>query len=855
MGGRVAALAFAPGNAKTYFVGFASGGLWKTENLGTTFRPVFDDQETCTVGAVAVADAPADWGGWTDEERAKPEEERIKLGKGKIVWVGTGEGNGRNSSSWGNGVYRSADGGATFKHVGLPETHDIPAIAVNPKNPDVLYVAALGHLWGTNPERGIFKTTDGGETWEQVLKIDDRTGGCDVHVDPQNPEIVYAALCHRLRTAWSFVSGGDEGGIYKSTDGGKTWRRLTKGLPKVTGRIGLAVYPKNPNILIALVQSHEGGTTNIRDDRSKAGGLFRSEDGGETWVRVSQRTPRAFYFARVYFDPTNDQRIWMLGWVIELSEDGGKTFRGGIGERNHVDHHALIINPDDPNHLVNGNDGGVYQSFDGGKTWCYLDTMAVGQFYNVQVDDSDPYRVIGGLQDNGTWMGPSATDKEEGKHKDGTINAGSGNRDWDFVLWGDGFHACFDPTDRTVAYGEWQGGNLTRVHFDPPQKVLVAPQQAEGGPRFRFNWNSPFFISPHNPTTLYLGGNYVFRLTDRGAKWERISPDLTTANPEKMETVGSSAETHCTLVSLAESPLREGLLWAGSDDGRIHVTVDGGRSWKNVTPAEVRGLYVAKLEVSRHAEGTVYAAIDGHRSDWMDPMVLATDDLGATWREITGNLPKNRSAKSIREDHANPDVLYVGTEGGFFATFDRGGSWVKLHGSGLPTVPVDDFVIHPRERDLVLGTHGRSIWILDDAAFLGQLTEEFVNREFALFDVRPAKPRWYRHFGGIWTDQVFRAPNPPMGARITYWLRDYPGKDVSFTIENEAGLEVAKLSGPNAPGVNRVIWDLQPHEHMRLPDQGQESDQPFFVPPGVYRVKGTCGKHKVEGTFEVLPLR
>jgi photosystem II stability/assembly factor-like uncharacterized protein len=854
MGGRVSDLCFAPGNAKTFYVAYATGGIWKTTNLGTTFAPIFDDQATSSIGSIQVVDAPGDWRGWTaDEKKGKSKKELAEAGKGKIVWVGTGEGNGRNSSSWGHGVYRSTDAGESWQHLGLEDSHDIPRLAVDPRDPDVCYVAALGHLWGYNKTRGVYKTTDGGKTWKPVLQIDDQTGCCDVILDPNEPDTVYAAMYSRLRTPYSFRSGGPEGGIYRSKDGGQKWQKLTKGLPKSTGRIGLDLCRKNPKVLYAVVESEEGGSADIRDDRSKAGGVFRSEDGGDTWVRQSVRSPRAFYFSTIRVDPEDDQKVHLIGWVHERSEDGGKTFRGGIGVKIHVDYHALIIDPADPSHMVAGTDGGVYQTFDDGKTWTFLNTMATGQFYNVTVDDSEPYRVMGGLQDNGTWLGPSSTDLESGTSSDGTINTGITNGDWRIVMWGDGFHAAFDPTDPNTIYAEWQGGNLVRVDLGRRYKHFIAPRPREGAPRFRFNWNTPFFVSPHDPKVLYMGGNYVFRLDDRGDKWDRISEDLTRHEVEKIETVGSTAETHATIVSLAESILTKGILWAGSDDGLIHVTRDGGKTWKNVTPEAVAGLYVAKIEPSRHVEGRAYAAIDGHRSDDMNPHILATDDFGKTWTDITGDLPKGWSVKCVREDHANPEVLYCGTENAMYATFDRGQTWHKINGKALPTTPVDDIVIHPRERDLVLGTHGRSIWILDDASMLSQLTPAVADSEAHLFAPMPARPRRKLTYGGLWTDQLFRAPNRPMGAIFNYWIREFEDEEVKIAVENDKGLEVISLTGSNAPGLNRVVWDLQPKEELRVANQGEEPDLQIFVPPGEYKVTLTYGKRKSTATLTVLP--
>ena len=732
MGGRVADIAVAPGNPKTFFIAYGTGGLFKTTNNGTTFSPVFDKEATASIGAVAVADAPPDWPGWEEEEEEDdpkgtnaPNRDRKEASKGKakIVWVGTGEGNGRNSSSWGNGVYRSTDGGATFKNVGLQDTHDIPRIAVDPRNPDVCYVAAMGHLWGPNKERGLYKTGDGGETWESILKIDELTGCCDVILDPQNPDIVYAAIYTRLRKAYSFRSGGPDGGIFRSDDAGQTFKKLISGLPAETGRIGLDVYRDDPRIIYALIESDVGGRSiNAWHNRSKAGGVFRSEDRGDTWTRMTGLTPRPFYFSRIRIDPKDDTRIYLPGWGLGVSDDGGRHFRAGLARVAHVDMHAMYIDPEDTDRLILGSDGGAYLSYDRGKTWDFLNNMAVGEFYNVAVDMSDPYRIGGGLQDNGTWIGPSANRRQSGSDSLGEPGHAITNADWWFVNNGDGFHVAFDPLDPNVVFAESQGGELVRIHLDTGRRKRLKPAPKEGQPRFRFNWNTPFFISPHDPTVLYMAGNYVFKLTHSGDYWERISDDLSTLELHKMITVGSDAETFGTVVSLAESPAAKGMIWAGTDDGLIHLTTDDGKTWSNVTPPEVNGLYVSKIEASHHERDTAYVAIDGHRNDDMEPHLIMTTDAGASWRSIVGDLPADGSVKVVREDHRNPKVLYAGTERAAYVTIDRGARWVKLNGESLPTVAIDDFLQHPREMDLVVGTHGRSIYVLDDASPLSQLT-------------------------------------------------------------------------------------------------------------------------------------
>jgi len=810
---------------------------------------VFRSEATSSIGAIVAADAPEGWPGWAAEEATADssalKKPRVERGRGKIVWIGTGEGNGRNSSSWGNGVYRSTNGGAKFTHLGLTQTHDIPALAVDPRNPDVAYVAALGHLWGPNPERGLFRTGDGGRTWQHVLKVDGDVGACDVVIDPVNPDRVWAALYARRRTPWSFNGMSDQGGIFRSDDAGATWRRLAAGLPARTGRIGLAVFAKNPDVLYAVVESDQGGTgRNPFDDFSPAGGLFRTADGGETWVRVNELSFRPFYFSRLAVDPQDDQRLYLPGWDLSLSDDGGRTLRRTGSPNVHVDHHAIAVDPADPRRILLGTDGGLYLSHDRAASWDWLNQLDVGQFYHVNVDLSDPYRVGGGLQDNGSWIGPSATalaTNEEGK-------PGILNEDWRFVHGGDGFRVLFDPTDPNVVYATSQGGNLGRVHLDTNviQPLRAAPD--EGQERPRFNWDAPFLVSRHDPTVLYQAGNRVYKLKEKGDFWYAISGDLTRRQIDRILTEGSDAETHGTVTALAESPLRQGTLWAGTDDGLIHVTLDDGANWTDVTPKVVGGLYVSGLEASAHDARTAYAAIDGHRSDVFRPLVLLTEDGGRSWREIQGDLPADSPVRVVREDPADRNVLYCGTETGAYVTLDRGKRWLRPGGKSLPTAPVYDLVIHPREHDLIVATHGRSLWILDDAACFAGLTPAAAAAPLTLFPVRPVTPRLVgdRGYGG--GARVFAGANPPAGAVITYWLRDLPAEEVSVKVEDAGGATVRTLGAPARPGLNRTSWDLQPDPKNRY---GAPNGQTEFVPPGEYTVVVSVGESTQRQKFTV----
>jgi photosystem II stability/assembly factor-like uncharacterized protein len=668
----------------------------------------------------------------------------------------------------------------------------------------------------------------------------------------------------RRRAPHSFRSGGPEGGIYRSRNGGRTWTKLTEGLPAQTGRIGIGIHHRDPKIVMAVIESDEGGWIGGPfNNRLRGGGVFRTDDGGDTWTRVSDFNPRAFYFSRIKIDPEDDQRVYLLGWGLYVSDDGGRAWRAGTAKVPHVDFQSMVVDPGDTDHLLVGTDGGLYVSWDRGETWDFHNHLPVGQFYNVAVDMSDPYRVGGGLQDNGSWIGPSETltqSKESYMGRDGAIT----NHDWQFVLDGDGFHVAFDPADPNIVYAESQGGWIRRIHLDTGETRTLRPSPKEGEPRFRFNWNAPFFISPHDPSVLYLGGNYVFKLTQRGERWQRISDDLSTRELEEIITVGSDAETAGTVVSLAESPIEPGLLWAGTDDGLVHVTV-GSKAWKNVTPPQVDGLYVSKIEPSHHDADTAYVAVDGHRSDIFDPILLKTTDAGRTWESIAGDLPAGAPPKVVREDPRNAQVLYVGTERAAYVTIDGGEHWVKLNGKTLPTVAVDDLVVHPRAHDLVAGTHGRSIYILDDVSPLSQMTPDVVQSEFHVFEPLPAKPRYHLEYGGLWSDRMFIADNPPMGAVITYWIREYADEEVKITVsagtangETEADADrqtrrytVRKLTGTNRPGLNRVVWDLLPEKEQRLDNP---HGLPEFVAPGPYEVEVSYGKRKAGTTVQVLPV-
>jgi photosystem II stability/assembly factor-like uncharacterized protein len=842
MGGRIADFAVDEKNTSTIYVAVGTGGVLKSANNGTTWEPLFDKQPVASTGAVAVS-------------QNNP----------KLVWVGSGEGNSRNSSSWGNGVYKSTDGGETWTNMGLPESHDVPKIVIDPKNDDVVYVAALGHLWGTNKERGVYKTADGGKTWQQVLGLVDNngenTGAIDVIVDPSNSSTVYAAMWARHRYPWGFTNGGATSGIYKSIDAGKTWNKLTNGLPAEAGRIGLDIYRKSPKTLFAVVESDIGGAISLEGMRSHAGGIFRTDDSGAHWTRVSDLSPRGFYFAKIRVDPNNDQRVYVLGFGTAVSDDGGKTFLNTGARDIHGDCHAMWIDPSNSNHLLLGTDGGIYVSYDKAKTWEFHNNVPLGEFYNVAYGMDQPYTLCGGLQDNGTWCGKAVTHKTSGG---GGGGGGAGrasgitNDDWSFVNGGDGFWTAIDPTDPNIIYAESQGGEINRIDLRNGRRRNLKPAAKEGTPEFRFNWNTPFVISHFDAKTLYLGGNRLFRLTNRGENWEAISPDLTAPKPETMHSAGSAAENYDTIVAISESPKDRNVLWVGTDDGNVQVTRDGGKTWNNVTAnigGVPHGLWVSRVAASHHDPARAYAAIDGHRSDDFHTYLFTTDDYGATWREIVSDIPANQPMKGFAEDPVNANLLFAGTEFGIYMSVDRGGHWQQLK-DGMPTVSVDDIQIHPREHDLIAATHGRSLFVIDDISGLEQLTPEKMQARAVLFTPRPALESYNLPIGGLWGAHVFKARNPAFGAYVNYWLAGVPSDDVTITIEDAKGHKVRELEATNRPGFNRAVWDLRPDPQETIADtRGDGEGQPQYVPAGEYTVKMKYGDFRASTkvTVEAMP--
>jgi photosystem II stability/assembly factor-like uncharacterized protein len=831
MGGRVSDIALDPKDPFTFYVALGTGGVMKTTDNGGTFKAVFAEQPVAAIGAVAIA--PSD---------------------PKVVWVGTGEANDRNSSSWGDGVYRSTDGGTTWTNVGLTDSKTIARIVVHPSDAATAWAAVMGDLWGPGGQRGCYKTTDGGKSWKAMLKApapyDAKVGCGDVVLDPMDPNTVYAALYARRRTPWSFVygvdytDGKDLGGVFKSTDGGATWRKLDKGLPGRTGRIGLAVHAANPRIVYAIVQSDEGGTSSIDEVRSKAGGVFRSDDAGESFSRVNALNPRPFYFSQIRVDPANPRLVYVLGYALHVSEDGGQTFREDRFGKVHPDNHALAIDPRTPKRLLLGNDGGAYQSVNGGETWEHLSRMAAGEFYRINVDLSEPYRICGGLQDNLNWVGPSRT-----RSKEGILNS-----DWINIGGGDGFYCVFDPDDPNLVYTESQQGVVHRMDLASGQVKALRPEPAEGQPAFRFHWNSPLIGSRHQKDALYLGGNRVFKLTSKGERWQLVSPDLSSQDPQKTTAVGSGAESYGVVYTLAESPVKAGLLWAGTDDGKLWLTENDGGNWTDLSanvPAPARGQWISRIEPSHQDASVAYLAVDAHRSQNYGPLAYRTADGGRTWQSIVSSLPSDHPVKVVREDPRNADVLYAGTEFALFVSFDRGATWTRL--VSLPTVAIDDILVHPRDNDLVIATHGRSLYVLDDVRALQELTPETRAKDAYLFAPRPAlavhRMPGFEEWAG---SAVFRGENPPEGALLTYWIRTYTADPVKLAIKNAGGVPVANLIGTAAPGLHRLAWDLRPTKDL-LTEYGGEGQK--FVPAGEYTVTLTYGKatHEQKLRVDVAP--
>ncbi len=832
MGGRVADIALDPKDPFTFYVALARAGVMKTTDDGASWSAIFADQAVSSVGAVAVA--PSD---------------------PKVVWVGTGEADDRNSAQWGDGVYRSTDGGGKWTHVGLEDSRSIARILVSPSDPATAWVAVVGDLWQPSPERGVYKTTDAGKTWRKTLSApapwDRDVGAGDLVADPKDPSTLYAALYARRRTPWSFTAGPsltgghDEGGIFKSTDGGEHWTKLTSGLPAATRRIGLAASASKPGVVYAVVESEQGGTVGIDEVHSRSGGVFRSDDGGAHWVRQSPLDPRPFYFSQIRVDPSNDQKVYVLGEMVHLSEDGGRSWREDRFAKVHPDNHALAIDPAHPQRLVLGTDGGVYESRSGGAGWEHLNNFAAGQFFRIAADSgsaggaAQPYRICGGLQDNQNWVGPSAVDA-----KDGILNAA-----WTDIGGGDGFYCVFGK-DPSYVFTESQGGTIYRFDLRDGQTKDLQPSPAEGEPGYRFQWDAPLIPSLHDPDVMYLGGNRVFRISGNGELWRTISPDLSTQNVNRILATGSGAETYGVVYALAESPRHAGWLWAGTDDGKLWTTRDDGEHWTDLTaslPKEARGEWIVRIEPSHFGDDVAYLAVSAFRDGNYAPLLCRTADGGRSWQSIASDLPAREPMEVVREDPWNADLLFAGTDGGLYVSQDRGGRWTRF--GGLPRVSVDDILLHSRTHDLVLATHGRSLFIVDDIRPLEELTPTIRAQAAYLFPPQPATAMPRLPGNSDWAgNALFRGENPPQGAHFDYWVRQYAGQQVKISITSPEGTPVASFTAPGVPGVHRLIWDLMPGADVLTPYGGEGRK---FVRAGRYNVSLSYGDVTQKATIDV----
>ena len=802
-GGRISDLAVDPANPSVIYVGAASGGVFKSINRGGTWEPVFDESGgSQSIGAVAVA--PSD---------------------PQIVWVGTGEANNRQSSSWGNGVYRSMDGGRSWKAMGLAGTHHIGRIVIDPRNPDVVYVAALGHLWGTNAERGVYRTRDGGTSWQRVLAIDAMTGVVDITLDPDGRTLLAGAY-QRQRRAFGFTGGGPGGGIYRSENGGDTWNRITEGLPAGhVGRIGLSQSRSQPNVVYAVVEH-----------RAK-GGVYRSDDRGRSWRRTNPLNPRPMYYSQLRVDPTNADRVWLLDAYLWQSTDGGKTFSSdstGIGI--HVDHHAMWIDPADPSHMLLGNDGGLYVTHDGARSWRFLDNLPIAQYYDISVDDGEPYRIYGGTQDNGTWSAPSRTYNEGGIF----------NSDMQHLAFGDGFFTQPDPDDPRFVYANSQNGRAYVVNVTTGEQRLIRPVPPDTAETYSFGWSTPMLVSPHDAKTYYYGGHRLFRTRDRGHSWQVASPAFSPrAGWTTIPIMGMARDSttlsrddgvsdYGTITTIAESPKQAGLLLVGTDDGAVHLSSDAGTTWSDITArfGLAARRWVSRVVASQHDARAMYVAFDGHQDDDFSPYLFGSSDGGRTWRSLSGGIPHGYVINTVAEHPANPRVLLAGTEQGLLVSYDGGASWKRASGN-LPPVSIDDIVVHPRTLDIVLGTHGRGLIVLDDTRFLAAGDPEAGTTRVIPPGV--ATMAYARRSLPAAGAARFAGDNPPQGAVITYLVGRGGGRSATASPADSATIEITSssgevirvLKGSAAPGVHRVSWDLR----HALPYVPVAADAVWFGPP------------------------
>ena len=810
--GRVVDFAVTPGKRHRYFVATASGGLWKTDNAGISWASIFDGESVYSIGTV-----------------------EMDPNNHNVIWVGTGENNSQRSVAFGDGVYKSIDGGQSWDNMGLEDSEHIGNIQIDPRDSNVVYVAAMGPLWNGGGDRGLYKTTDGGASWERILHISDDTGVAEVWLDPRDPDTVYATSWQRRRHVWTLLNGGPESAFHKSTDGGATWREIDKGLPSVDrGRMGLCISPVDPDVIYGILDA-------VRDE----GGVFRSTDRGETWSKRSSHTTSGDYWNELFCDPHDLDTVYSVGVWLWITRDGGKSFQKVPGEHIHVDYHALWIDPHDPDYLLTGNDGGVYESFDRGRKWLFKENLPITQFYRVAVDNSTPfYYVYGGTQDNNTLGGPSRTLRK----------SGISNEDWFITVGGDGYESQVDPEDPNIVYSQWQYGGLVRYDRNSEEIVDIQPQEAPGEPADRWNWDSPLIISPHSNTRLYFASQRLYRSDDRGQSWTAISGDLSRQlDRDRLKVMGrlwemdavhknKSTSDYGNIVSLSESTLVEGLIYVGTDDGLIQVTEDGGGEWRAVdrVPGVPQNTYVSDLEASLFDDNVVYATFNNKKQGDFTPYLTVSRDRGRTWRSIRGDLPDREITYTLIQDHVKPEMLFAGTEFGLWVTFDEGGRWHQLKG-GLPVIQVRDLDIQRDWNDLALATFGRGFYILDDYTPLRELSEErLAGEETILFPARDAlryiekRDRVDSRGDAFWT-----APNPPYGAVFTYWVRD--GLKTLREVRDEAEKEARKAkTDPPLPSMAELRQeDLEVEPQLFLVvrnDDGVVRRVPASRKAGLHRV-------------------
>jgi photosystem II stability/assembly factor-like uncharacterized protein len=838
----------------TFYLATWTGGLWKTINNGVTFQPVFDRQRKLTIGDVTLAPSDPD-----------------------IVWVGTGDGFCSRSSYAGDGVYKSTDGAKTWEHMGLRNTQHIPRICIHPRNPDIVYVASMGSLYSGNEERGVFKTSDGGRTWEKIFYLDEKVGVIDLVLDPEDPNVLYAATYDKQRLPWQYINGGPESGIYKTSDGGETWKRLSGGLPEgKIGRIGLDIYRKNPEILYAVVENankRPPTQTEIEQDQARrrsprermvGGEVYRTEDGGKTWTKmnsaeddVSAKGP--YYFSQIRVDPNDEKNIFVTGESLANSTDGGKTWHDlgwppkRLFSTMFGDVRTLWIDPRNSDRILLGSDAGIFISYDGGKTCDHYDNLPLGEVYAIGVDMEDPYNIYAGIQDHEMWKGPSNS-------AEGTITL----LDWKAVGGGDGMFTQVDPTDSRWLYTTMQYGGHFRVDQKLGYRKSIFPVRKEGKPPYRFIWCTPLHISPHNSQIIYTGGQVLLRSLDRGDHWFEISPDLSTNPTGKIYPVSEGGLPGYipwfAISSISESPISPGIIWVGTSDGKVHATRDNGATWTDLTSriAAVGGreeCYVSRVRASYHKEGTAYVAKNGYKYDDFKPYLYKTEDYGATWLPLNANLPQE-PINVLYEDHKNPDLLFVGNDAGLFVSIDGGKRWVKMN-NNMPDVPVHDLVVHPRENDLILGSYGRGLWMTDIAP-LQEINETVLAEDVHLFDIEPTVQRIVWSFGAndyLFGDRHILTPNEADGVAIRYYLKNPANTAVSLTVSDPYGNVIAKLDGKTAAGINTSVWNMRP----RLSGEGRAALSirrrdvlSRWVPPGEYVVTLDVGGKKLSRKARII---